>query len=298
MQMGADAGVLLEKLLRIPDSEREFTVTPEGALADYQVPEELLDLLRANGLPAQPGADCWLYDLADMLNVALHLDIGSRHRKVLGWWIRALERPCGEVVHYRMDYLPGCPLPEHAGSCHYSLLDRDGRRIKVTCEPQSRKPLHSLSFQLSQRWPTLPAPLRRLVDEVADIRFVRLHEPLRWDTDFIRVSGIGDCCGVAKLMVEEALDRGIPARMSSGRALTPPFSTGHFWAEFLIAGQWVPLDPVLIDALIEWGVCAPTHWNRHNSLGGILARFGEYRQPLALHNGVEIEPRLAYRNSV
>ncbi len=285
--------VLLDKLRRIPDHERQYTVTAPQALVDYQVPAGLLDVLRGEGLPAEQAPDGWRYDLADLLNVALHLDIGSRHRRAFLWWIRELGRPYGDTVRYRLDYLPGCPDPEHPGPCRYSLLGYGGERVEVTGVPGSAAPLYSLQFRLDRRPSTLPARLRRLVDEVAGIQFVRLHDPLRWDTDFIRATGMGDCCGVAVLMVDEANRRGIPARMSAGRSLTPPFSTGHFWAEFQVGQRWVALDPVLITALREWGIADPATWTRYDSFGGIMGRLGDRRTPLALHDGTEIEPKLA-----
>jgi hypothetical protein len=292
---GPDAGeaaLLIGKLSKIPDAERRFTVRAERAWADYQVGGDLLGALRTGGLPARLGADGWRYDPTDLLNVALHLVSGSRQRKVLAWWTRELGRPYGETVRYRMDYLLGCPEPEHSGACHYSLLEVGGHRAEVERRDRGTAPRHSVEFRLQRRCPALPDPLRELIDEISGIRFLRLPDPLRWDVEFISATGVGDCCGVATLLVTAARARGFTARTCFGRSLTPPFSSAHYWAEVRVDDAWVPLDPVLIDALLAWRLCDPGTWTRYDSLGAILGRLAGTRQPLALHNGRPVEPAL------
>lgn len=288
----AERRALLDKLARIPDSERRFTVTEAEARNGFQVPAEVLGRLRSEGLPATSVAGEWVFDPIDLLNVALHLDVGSKHRKVLAWWAREVERPYGDRVTYRLDYRVGCPSPGHSGDCHYSLLVPHATRTEVSRSSQEVTLLGSATFRLPRRWPAPPPELVALVDELADMQFVRLPWSLRGNTDFIRSSGIGDCFGMSKLMVAEGNARGMPARICYGRSLTPPFSAGHFWAEFLVDGLWLSMDPILIDALLGWGFLDPSRWTRYDSLGGILGRLADDFQPLVIHNGEVVESLL------
>jgi hypothetical protein len=283
---------LAGKLRLIPESARTYAVAADRAWDDYQLPPDLLRELRKQGMPAQRAAGGWRYDETDLLNAALHLDIGSRHRKVLAWWIRELARPHGDTSCYRMDYVLGCPEPGHSGPCRYSLLDPGGRRAEVVRTDPAESAAHSVRFRLNRRWPPLPEPLRGLIDEIAAIRFLRLPYPLHRDTGFIQATGVGDCCGVAMLTVSRARAGGMTARLCFGRSLTPPFSSAHHWAEVLVEDVWTPVDPVLIEALLDWGICAPHAWTRYDSLGGVLGRMSGRWQPIALHNGEQTEVRL------
>lgn len=292
----SDAFALLDKLRRVPDEHRGFELPAARAISEYEVPADVLHTLREAGLPARRVDGMWRYDHTDVLNIVMQLDVGSRRRMVLGWWIRELNRPHGDIVTYQLDVVPSCPDPEHEGPCRYSVVTPDGPRIEVSGPPRPDRPVHSLRFDLPRQWPELPEPVRELLDEMADITFLRLPPSLRWDPDFPRATGLGDCPATALILVERAARRGIRARMSAGRTLTPPFSAVHYWAEVSVDDQWVPVDPVLITAMRNWGLCDPRQWTRYRTLGGILARFGDRLEPMVLHDGAEIPCRLmSYR---
>lgn len=289
---GDDIARLVGKLRLVPHQVRRFTISADHARDEYQLTADLLRELRDQGMPASRSPDGWRYDPFDLLNASLHLDTGSRHRKVLAWWIREQGRPYGDVSCYMMDYRLGCPRPGHPGSCEYSLLVPGGQRIRIARTDPAEATLHTARFELSRRWPALPRSLRQLIDAAARIRFLRLPDPLRWDTDFIRANGIGDCTGVAQLIVEDARAHGIAARTGFGRSLTPPFSTPHYWAELLTDDVWTPVDPMLITALLDWGLCARDTWTRYDSFGATLGRLASRSQPIALHNGEYVEAKL------
>src|SRR5689334_14659200 len=108
---------LVARVRHMPDEARLFTVSQTAAEAEFRIDPELQERLRQAGLPCQQHGDGWRFDGTDLLNAALHLDVGSRQRQVLAWWGRELERPYGAVHSYRMDYRVGCPSPGHRSPC-------------------------------------------------------------------------------------------------------------------------------------------------------------------------------------
>ncbi|GIJ32867.1 transglutaminase domain-containing protein [Micromonospora sediminimaris] len=283
---GLDVGALddlLALILRVPDRHRRFEVDAATAAARYEIDEPTTAFLAAAGLPSTSGPDGSRFDATDLRNVAVHLFARSRERRVLAWWIRELERPAA-VTRYRMDYVARCPEPGHAGPCRYRLAVPEDDWHETGAVPQDGAVLHSVTFDRPRRWPELPAALLGLLDETRHIRFLWLPETLRADASFVRATGVGDCVGVAHLLVEEARRRGLAARFSHGRSLTPPISASHSWAEFHLDGVWVPVDPVLVDALRHWGIAGPG-WQRTSSLGTVLGRVGARRRDLVTHAG-------------
>lgn len=285
---------LLPLILQVPDAHRRFEVDAATAAAEYQIDGPGIDTLVAAGLPSASGADGPLFDATDLRNVTTHLDPRSRGRKVLSWWFRELERP-GADARYRMDYVARCPDPGHDEPCRYRLAVPEDDWHE-THAPAAGGVLHSVTFDRPRTWPELPAALLDLLAETRHIRFLWLPETLREASDFVRDTGIGDCIGVAHLLVEEAGSRGLTARFSYGRSLTPPISASHSWAEFLVDGYWVPVDPVLLDVLRQWGVAGP-QWHRNRSLGAILGRVGAERRDLVAHAGEPIQAKFpTYRD--
>jgi hypothetical protein len=294
-----DRGELHEAITRIrlmPDAVRQFTVGTGQAAAGYDVDGELLDLLCAAGLPVRGAGDERRFDPLDLQNVALDLNLGSRYRRMLGWWVRELERPTGDTAAYRLDYGVECPAQGHPSPCRYGVLLPVDRRIRKDVPDPSPCVIANATFSLLRRWPPLPPTVIDLLDEVRTVRFMRLPLALQDDLDFIEAYRLGDCLGVARLLVRQARQRGLAARFCYGRALTPPVSTGHFWAELHIEGVWIPVDPVFIDALRRWGVMHIDRWSPYHSLGGILGRLAGRPRHVALHGRRPIDAKLsAYR---
>jgi hypothetical protein len=290
-----DATEVLAKISKVPDHVRRFTVSADRAIADFQISLELQDALLAAGIPNTRCRGTRCFDRTDLLNISLHLDIGSRPRKVLRWWARELDSRYAGSISYRVDYLMSCPQLGHAGMCIFGMLEPGSNRIELTTDDQHSSMRHSIGFTLQRNWPPFPHVVREILDEVRHISFMRLPPSLRWDVEFIQRERVGDCGGVARILVAKAAARGVAARVSYGLALTPPFGSKHYWAEFLIDGVWVPVDPVFIAALLEWRLLDNARWNRYSSIGGILARIGEVPQPLGLHNGQSTSVRLQVR---
>jgi Transglutaminase-like superfamily len=287
-----DIAGALAKITKMPDHTRNFTVPADIAAAKFRVSLELQDQLLAAGMPNEHHSSTRYFDRTDLLNISLHLDISSRQRTMFTWWARELNSTYTHSISYRMDYQPSCPQPEHGGRCIFSILDPGSARVKLEANEQRSPVSHSAIVTLNRDFPRLPCAIREILDEVRQIGFMLLPATLRWNTEFIWREKVGDCSGVSKILVEKAASQGVAARTSYGLALTPPFVTPHYWAEFLIDDTWVPVDPVVITALLDWGILDSDRWSRYHSIGGILFRMSETRQSIILHNGEETDLRL------
>jgi hypothetical protein len=276
---------VLAKIRKVPDRFRTFSVPADRAAKEYQVTRELQDALLRAGMPSRLSGGTIFFDRADLLNISLHLDIGSFHRKILAWWVRELERPSGETALYRMDYVAGCPEPDHARQCTYGIVVPDSPLVEVASNDRESRIRHSITFTVRRKFPRLRPSMMALIDSLQDISFMRLPRTLKHDVDFIQREKVGDCAGMAAMLTSRAASQGITARRSVGRALTPPFSSSHSWTEFLVDDIWVPVDPVFIDAMLEWEILDKDKWSRYSSIGGILGRIGSAPGPLVFHNG-------------
>ncbi|NUR63325.1 MAG: transglutaminase domain-containing protein [Catenulispora sp.] len=276
---------LVAKLLRIPDRARIFTVPANIAESSFRITPNLQEILRKSGLPCRRVNQDWLYDQVDLNNIALHLVPGSQQRKMLQWWARELNRQYGEVHSYRVDVVAQCPSPRPCGKCEFSVLRPDLPRLRVVTFAESPTKLHSEVFTLARSWPQLPAKVLELIDDYSWLKYMQIPAPLNWHEDFILSQGISDCSGFGRLLANEGRARGLTTRFCYGRSLTPPFSYGHYWAEFLVEDVWVPVDSLLIDAMLSWGVLDGTKWDRSSCLGGILGRLARGHRPMLLHRG-------------
>jgi len=280
---------VLTKISKVPDRFRDFAVTGDRAATEFRITPKLQEALLLAGVPNRLRGGTTLFDGTDLLNIALHLKIGSAQRTMLAWWTRELSRPYGEFASYRMDYVACCPEPHHAGECNYRIVEPDSSLVDITSNDPSLQVRHSATLTIRRKWPEFPPNMLELIDSVRDIGFLWLPGVLRDDVDFIQREKVADCVGVAKILNLRAASLGVTARHSVGRALTPPFSSPHSWTEFLVGDIWVPVDPVFIDALLEWELLEEGKWNRYSSIGGILVRIGATWRPSVFHNGEPVQ---------
>ena len=282
----ADVSALVAKLRRIPDSARRFVETPESARAQFLLRPAMLDLLTATGLPVRRIDGRPHYDRHDLTNCSLHLSVGAAARTARRFWPAALRR-VADAGHarYEIQYQIRCPAPGHAAPCSFVLVLPGGRVLERT-GTHGRGLQVAVQVAVEGRWPDLPSAVRTVLDEaVGEAEFMMLPTDVRYDTRFLQASRLGDCAGVTRLLVRQGRAAGLPARPAFGLIVAPPFAAEHFWAEFLVDGRWVPVDPVLIRAMLRWGVLDPAQWHPYRSIGAILSRIADDGVVLAAHDG-------------
>lgn len=291
--LDAPVSRLLGLLSRVPDDARSFAVDEDRAEAEFGIGRELLRMLRAAGLPGRRSGGTWLFDSSDVRNASMHLDPLSKQRKILRCWARELGRP-NAASNYRVTYMADCP-EHHAGPCVFSLLVPTGRRVQIISNGERAAALTAFDISLDRAPPKFSAAISEILRNCLDIRFIWLPPGLRDSKEFVACQRAGSCLGIARYIVAQAHEHNICARLAYGRALTPPFSVNHHWAEFLVDGTWAQADPVMIREMIGWQILDPAQFAYDGSLGGIMCRLAASQQPLALHNGAITEPRLVVR---
>jgi hypothetical protein len=289
---------LLARLTAIPQPAREYKLSAEQAGKRYRVGAELLDALASYGL-AQTRDGVRYFDNTDLINVEFHLGGGPLTASLRRFWPAMLKRlPDPGPVRYQVEYDADCPDPGHPGNCAYRLMLPDGQRL-VEVSRSDPQPLVRLDIERPTRWPELPAQAREVIDTVRDVGFVRVPRKLGYEWDdigFVYATGLGDCAAVSQILVERGNARGIPMRHAYGLMLAPPFSLPHFWAEVLVDDVWVPVDPLLVNALVHWKALDGAQWPAHRSPGATVCRVADGYAFLGLHHDVNIE--LTFRAAV
>ncbi len=279
---GERAAAIVEKLRRIPDDAREFRLSAADAATILRVRPTLLDTLVGFGLPTRRRNGTRYFDRHDVTNCALHLGSGAIARAARRFWPAALRRT-GGAGRYEVQYQLRCPQPGHAQACNWVLVGPGGRVVERSVCPD--EPPLRITTACADVWPELPPEAHAVLDETRDLEFMMLPTAVRYDVDFIRATGLSDCAGVSRLLVREAVRRGLTARSSYGLIVAPPFAVEHFWAEIAVDDVWVPVDPVLLRAMIGWGGLPSPEWHPYRSIGAILARVADAAVVLASHEG-------------
>lgn len=262
---------LVERARLVPEEFRRFSLPARQVQSLHRIPPELLDALVEAGLPHAGGGDGRLFDDYDTGNIGLHLGLPSVRRRAMRSWAGALRRVSGgPPSRWRVGYAPACPAPGHRGDCRFALLVRGGRRVEAAGGGDGRMVLETLTVDRPACGPELGPAQRELLEEAAGVEFFLLPEPVRWDLDFLRRTGLADCGGVTKLLVSEGRRRGLAVRLAFGLLLAKPYSTPHCWAEFEVDGHWVPADPMLLRLLAAWGGLPAGQWPPWRSPRGLF----------------------------
>ena len=244
-----DAHALMEKVLLVPTSSRNFNADSDVASKHYGIKRDLLAALTGLGLPFKASNGRALYASLDLSNISLHLGLPSIQRLAMRTGARALQM-----------------------SANYSSASATVSDFPLGSNADAAVPLKVLTVPLRDRAVFACGTLKDLIDEWAAYRFYMLSEACRWDMDFIEQSRICECGGASKRMLFQARELGIEARQCFGLMLAAPFSTGHYWTEFNLEGEWVAFDPLLLSVLHQSCGLDRQVWPSHRSSSAVLHR--------------------------
>ncbi|MBB5076458.1 hypothetical protein [Nonomuraea endophytica] len=262
----------LRSLRLIPDDARNPEVPWSSAERDYGLPSDVLRAMLAAGLGGPDG-----FDHFDLLNVSL--DLGVRSLWTFGppSWAKGLRS--GTAARAEIEYVPECAHePGEDQDCDFHVLLPTG----WTPCPEGSAVAH---FDLPAAWPKPEPRAAELLEEFGRVRFVRLPMTVGLDLDFVERTGIADCTGGSLFLVREGRRRGLPIRLAQGVIISPPFSVLHYWAEIENEGVWVPHDPLIVGAMLRWGLLDPAEWDVLSSTGAVLARISGEMGPVGLDAG-------------
>lgn len=267
------AAWVLERVRRIPDEFRRFTVPEPRVRAAWRQQDELVDRLLSERFPAAVQDGVTKFDPIDLCNVELYLGLTSVHTNAMKLRARALSgRPRAYQVQYLVDL-------DHTDAAQFEVLSPQG----WTSRPRPADSEQSI-FQLVYPPPASPVwfvpPVAELFAQFADFDFFALPPPVRGDLDFARTTRLLECRSATSLLVDAARARGIHCRPAFGLLLSLPFSVAHAWPELLVDGKWVAADPVLLRAFVRWGLVDELDWPVHRSPAAIMARLSDRYEPV------------------
>jgi len=269
---------LVERLRRIPADARSFTLDARQAEAQFGLPEATLRELVALGLPSARTDEGVRFAHVDLHYVGVRLGTAEAYLWAVRRWAESLERLAGrEHAHVTVAYVP--QLADGAAT-EIGCVRLPTGEVRAVVMEHGRCAAEA-QVALEARWPELPAQARRIVDEVGGaLDFCLVPAPLRGDVACARRTGLSDCYTAACLLVESLRAGGLAARLGSGILMSVPYASPHTWAEVGVDGRWVPVDPLMLHVMRDYGALDAGRWPLHRSLGPVLVRLGE--DPVAL----------------
>ena len=234
---------ILESVNAVPDSERCFGVSADVATRQYGISLEVLDRLLVLGMAVKRHDNELYFDAYDLANLSLHMGFSSIQRLAMRSWSKTL-RVC-EAKDDLTATIQILPVEAPQSEFQVTLVLQD---IRAT------------------------GAILHLLKGFAQFNFYMLPEACRWNVDFITINNICECGGASKLLTMRARDQGLEARQCFGLLVAEPFSTGHYWTEFLIDDKWVAFDPLLIGLLQMVTKLPASNWPTHRSNGFALNR--------------------------
>jgi hypothetical protein len=231
----------MASIAAVPDNGRRFDISPDLARRQYGIDGALLEQLQSCGLPMRQRDGALFFDLYDLANASLHLGLSSIQRMAMRTWGRTLQKSDeSETLQANIKFLPAAASP-------------------------TDPPLHELQVPLSSNTVHATGVIRSLLDQFREYRFYMLPEVCRWDMGFIEAHRVCECGGASTLLAIRAKAMGIEARQCFGLLIAEPFSTGHYWTELRIDGQWIAFDPLLLQLLHAVTRLDPDKWPIHRS---------------------------------
>ncbi|MFD9596424.1 hypothetical protein ACFWA9_27280 [Kitasatospora sp. NPDC059973] len=261
---------VVDRILRVPDGHRGFTVPQASLQKVYGVSGDLLEQLLDAGLPHGGTGEERRYDVLDLENVTVELELNSPNWMLMKTLGRAFDGELGRSRNeYRFRTTGRCPEPGHPGACDFApsvMLDAASGSGEVTWEsPVSF--VRRITLPAEEHWfgdTVLP-----LFTSVERLVFHLLPHDLSTDVGFARETGLADCRLAGHVLLDEAAGTGVRIRGASGLIMSAPFPLQHMWVEIEVDGRWTAADPFFLRTLARWRIVDSRQWPAHRSPGRI-----------------------------
>lgn len=255
---------VFEKLQAVNDCHREFDAGFEDARS-YGLNQELLTSLMGIGLSFRMREEAPYFDTDDLYNLSLHLKLPSIHKMAMRSWAGAFKASTQTRtmrICYSLCEALQNPIWCSVLSCDRGIVDMQVDQAEnFYCYSYETEPVEHLF---------VGDTAALLEDLTAGFEFYMLQDSIRWELPFMNAQKVGECGGFSKMLVEKARRAGIKARHVFGILASQPYGTGHYWAEFLVEGRWLPADPLMILLLRQHARLPEQEWPITRSPGGAL----------------------------
>ncbi|GAA0736047.1 hypothetical protein GCM10010199_56880 [Dactylosporangium roseum] len=271
----------LEALRQVPEQARRYTV-PEEEVVVRGLSALVLAELRALGLRSQQRDGVRYYDSDDVMSLTVHGNVGPSAAGPRRFWPRRLNaRTDAPFARFEVEYRMLCPRPGHAAPCRFHVLVAGGG--VETIETRESVVRHRVPVSLRNEWPEIPRPYPAALRDMTQNHLMWLPEAIRHSMEFVARTGLLDCGEAARMLVATGEREGLRIRPSFGLVVTAPFAMRHYWADVLVGDDWVPVDPLLLSAMLRWRALSEADWTPYRSPGRILHRLGDSDRPLVTH---------------
>lgn len=259
---------LLKRINKIPNECRQFKVSSWDIQRRYGINSAIQQELRKSGLPYIADGKDFFYDGYDLDNFNLYLKLPSLQRMAMRSWSSTLRRleTEPEEISVQISFVPDSPTGNQKEENKFKLLIPNEGRIWISGFPGTE--LIIIHKTLRTTWPEFSVEMKNILKEVMEFDFFMLPENIRWDLDFIKRTKMCECGGASKFIFLEARNKGLEVRHQFGLLVAKPFSTAHFWVEFLVDDTWVPADPLLLKVLSMSTGLNTLLWTFSRSPGG------------------------------
>lgn len=272
-------GEWIRRLRLIPEERRRFDVDPKQAKLEFGVDMPLARELIVLGLPHAMSDGDPRFTTTDLHYIGLRLGCASTYLGVLQMWASSLKASAdGEWTSVEVRCIANAPqeLPVEV------LVGPDQR---VPASIGANRIAASIRVVPVRHWPAVGPELEDLLLDVASLDFCWMPESMNGDVEFTRETRLSDCRNAALLLSMECARRGVPSRTAYGLLVAAPFSTPHTWVEIRVGDHWVPVDPLLIAALVRYTNLNTSLWPPVRSPGAVLLRLAGQETPIVLAEG-------------
>jgi hypothetical protein len=248
----------VEKVCKVPDKYRDFSVDTSDAERRFAIKAPLLAALLDFGLPHTTNEGQLSFNDYDLLNIGLDLRLPNLHWRFMRLWPRflsAARKRQDPVYNFTLHF--ACPEPGHAGSCDFKFNPKFEDKVKAErVSPQT--------FQFQQR------PISEMFDfgdsiepiiaEACRLKFHVLPGEISSDMKFVRDSGLANCQAASLWLTGVGARYGISVRPATGFFISIPYSVRHAWLEIRVGNEWKHADPFFLNVLAQWGLVQPSDW--------------------------------------
>jgi hypothetical protein len=285
-----NGAALIEQLRRLPDDARTYGCDEHFAQLHFGFDATMLHELADAGLPAVAGDDGMRFEYGDLHYVGLRLGTASTYLWTVRGWASALTRFAERArTQVTIAYVPQLAANGAAPVGTVRLPDGTERRVVV----ENGCSVAEARVVLRGTWPRLPPAAARIVRELAgSIVFCMLPPALQGDVELVRRTGLSDCMTASLLIVDAWRAAGIEARISGGLLVSTPYSTTHGWPEVRIRETWVPVDPLMVQTMCDFGGLDAARWPPERSVGAMLLPLDEPERPLLVAGDAAVEVSL------
>lgn len=280
---------MVERLRRIPDEVRDYGCDARCAQLQLGLDAAQLERIVSAGVPTVEADGEPRFEYGDLYYIAMRLGCATTFLWAARQWADSLEtfagRPQTDVSIRYVPQLAAAGAVDgvvHLPDGEQRTMELINGRVAVEAHVVMRGP-----------WPQ-PPPEAHAVLEQVDRRLTFYELPKRWqgDTTLARRSGFSDCVTSAHVIVEDCLAIGVEARVNTGFFVSQPYSVTHGWAEVRADGEWVPVDPLMLAVMREFGGLDASRWPPRRSIGPMVSPVVAMTDTVMVIDGVDVEATL------